>query len=606
MPEMPSKSHRVAAFVFLPLLIFFLVTAYYISFQHVWPLSRDQWHIYAPLFEKGLWDAALQPMSGHRDIIPYLAFYLDMEFFDGLNHFLVATGALFNLLIILLLMRSLSVEPATMPFEKAAFLVFIITGLTWLLNIAQLGWGFMSTQYYFSIFACLLSIHSFYRYAHPVATATSLRWLLAALLSGILCTFSFGIGIIIWPILLYFSLAFRLSRLAWASVMTALFACLVVFFVLPGGNEVSDSILLQPAYTITFLTELAGGPVYYLVRSYHVADANAIKSLAIGISIIATLVATGLLVNYLVRGRNLSRFATLCCGLLMIGLGAPVLISLVRNPFFLDVWVDRYQIWAIFFWCGFLPLLYLELAPLCSDRVRRIFLLLLWSAPIFAFPSQLDMGARLSEYKTRVEESLLEFRVGIVSRSAAKDALHWNWEHELPFMLSVWPHIREQGKNIFHRHFDNYLGKPVTSATAPRKIAIQVQEITPITADDILDLDKYPGASTFDVFKLADPGAVHGYRLRAEVPQTLSWNYALAVDRSQQVIGLGIPIKHGLLPRSTFQYTGNNYNLYGVVRNTRDANPVTWYLFDEDSRAVFATDAMPLTVRGRAMPSPDN
>ena len=102
MQKMPITSHLPVVACLIPALLFVGVGVYFISGFHVWPLSRDQWHMYAPYFQLGLWDALLQPMSSHRHIFPFFFFHLDMAFFHGMNHFLVACGAGFNTLIVAL------------------------------------------------------------------------------------------------------------------------------------------------------------------------------------------------------------------------------------------------------------------------------------------------------------------------------------------------------------------------------------------------------------------------------------------------------------------------------------------------------------------------
>ena len=122
--------------ILLPLALFTSLTVYFIAFHHVWPLSRDQWHMYAPYFEKGLWTAALTPMSDHRHIVPFLFFHADMAWFGGLNHFLVFIGALFDLAIIGLLLLALSRDQHLGKSEKMIWAIWIIFLLSWLINIA--------------------------------------------------------------------------------------------------------------------------------------------------------------------------------------------------------------------------------------------------------------------------------------------------------------------------------------------------------------------------------------------------------------------------------------------------------------------------------------
>src|SRR6478735_11078579 len=87
----------------LLVVVFLSITAYYIVFHHVSPLSRDQWHMYHMLFEQGLWRTSITTISGHRHILAFLLYDIDLHFFSGNNHFLVAFDWLLNLGLIALL-----------------------------------------------------------------------------------------------------------------------------------------------------------------------------------------------------------------------------------------------------------------------------------------------------------------------------------------------------------------------------------------------------------------------------------------------------------------------------------------------------------------------
>jgi len=204
MSKLLHKSHILTMLSGVSLCLFVVIIIYYIAFFHVSPLSRDQWHMYAPYFEHGVLYAALTPMSTHRHFFPFFLFDMDMSLFGGRNHFLIFAGSFFDGLIILLLAFSLKQDKSLSIFEKQAFFVLIVGSLVWLINIAQLGWGFMSTQYYLAILTYLLSIVSAYVHCHSVKVRMCSLWLGSCILCGIICTFSFGVGILVWPALLFF------------------------------------------------------------------------------------------------------------------------------------------------------------------------------------------------------------------------------------------------------------------------------------------------------------------------------------------------------------------------------------------------------------------
>ncbi len=566
MLKMMSRSHLLSLLLLIPLLGFGLISLYYITGFHVWPLSRDQWHMYAPYFEQGFWQTMLSPMSSHRHIFPFFFFHLDMTYFNGRNHFLVACGAIFDGLIIYLLLRNLLKETCLSQTEKIVLAVFIITELVWLLNIAQLGWGFMSTQYYLAILTFLLAIYSAYQF--QIGHYQNYQWALLSIACGVISTFSFGMGILVWPSLLYFAWVWRTPRQLMLFITVAWFVCLLLFFLLPGGESVEQALLLIPQETLRFTFQLASGPIYYLLKSWRCMESDTAKEFATVVGISASIAGLTILVMTALRRPLLSPFKWLCYSLMLLGLGTASLISLTRNANFLDVWVDRYQIWGTLFWTGFLPLVYLYL----KDRwlyLSRMLLTLLASLPLLALPSQLDMGSRLYEYKTRVQEALLFYQVGIAEKSAAQDALHWNWEHKLPFFFYVLNELEIKEKNIYYQSPAVYIGKPMELLSKKqilKPLTVTAKHFQKIEQRDMLNIIEYPALENFRAFTPTISTDVVGYKMTAYFPGKIEWEYAVHVDENNIINGLGIHIDHSLLPRPTKDFIKRGYNFFAVVR----------------------------------------
>lgn len=576
MPEMMNRSHLLSMLLLVPLLIFCLISLYYIAGHHVWPLSRDQWHMYAPYFERGLWETTLTPMSTHRHIFPFFLFHLDMVLFNGLNHFLVVCGAFFNGLIIYLLLKNLLKEK-TLSFRETTCLgVFIITELIWLLNIAQLGWGFMSAQYYLAIFTLLLAIYSAQQFAIQRQRPA---WMALCISSGFISTFSFGMGILVWPCLLYFAWLWRVPVKFTLVVITAFIICFLLFFLLPGGDEVEKALLWEPFETIRFTLQLASGPIFFLLKSWRIFELETCKQIATMLGVTASISGIAMLTCAGWRRPALSIFSQLCLAMIMIGLGTAALISLTRTPNFLDVWVDRYQIWGTLFWTGFLPLFYFLLKKY-SLFSSRILIVLLASLPIFALPSQLDMGSRLYEYKVRVQESLLFYQVGIPDKQAAQDALHWNWEHKLPFLFFVLEELKKRHKNIYYQNPADYLGNSIEKLSQNWvlvPVMPDVQKKIPVYRNDLLDEVQYPALKTFSAFLPTGDTETVGYTITAKIDEALVWEYAVSTNNKNIINGIGIHIHHSLLPRPSKNFIKRDYNFYAVVRN-QDDQTTRWYL----------------------------
>ncbi len=556
--------------VFLPVAVFFFISVYYIAFHHVSPLSRDQWHMYAPYFRDGWWQAALTPMSHHRHIVPFLMFHIDMQWFGGLNHFLTAFGAFFNLCIVFLLGKVIQRHDNFSPLQKSVLIVFTLTCLTWLINIAQLGWGFMSTMYYLSSFTYLLALYCAW---HALVNRAGNKWFAAAIGCGIVCTFSFGIGILVWPALLVLCAFWRVPLKTLGVVVLVLLICLVVFLSLPGSDEIKQAVLWQPWQSIRFVFLLAAGPLFYLLKSFHLFDAASIKTFASLVSVIVTSLALLMFVRQLLRNQPVNCFASLCYGLMMLGLGTAALISLTRPVFFLDVWVDRYQIWAMMFWLGLLMLCYQQLTDSASIKLRQAVLLIMFCWPIAALPSQLDLGARLSEYKIRVSGALLAFQVGLPIKSDAKDAMHWSWEYKLPYFFYVWEAIQQQHKSVFIEAWPRYIHQDVKNVLSDYKTTtfdLNGLRKVPVMRDELVNPVEYPYANNHKQLEQQWPQPeqdIVGYKLYATVPDDIDWDFGLISNQQGKVIGLMQPIHYSPLPRANINYRPKQHNGYGVTDN---------------------------------------
>lgn len=599
MPKVLHRSHIFSVLALMGLLAFTAISVYYIAFFHVSPLSRDQWHMYAPYFEKGLLHAALTPMSTHRHLFPFFIFDMDMQLFGGRNHFLIFFGSFFDCLIILLFAITLKNDTSLSGFEKITFFVLITAALTWLVNIAQLGWGFMSTQYYLAIFAYLFSIYSAYNYCHRVEAKA---WFVSSIVCGIVSTFSFGMGILVWPALLYFSYMWRAPARYTALVILSCIFCLLVFMLLPGGKFIEEALLFSFKSTVAFLFQLAGGPIYYLLKSYRIFDTEIIKFIASTISIIATSIGIFLLLRLLISRRKLTLFSNLCCALVLVGLGTATLITFTRHPFFLDVWVDRYQLWATLFWTGLLPLCYTELlrqknSPL-DKCVKKIFLGALLIFPIIALPSQLDMGARLSEYKIRVQQSLLAYQVGIPDKHSAEEALHWNWEAKLPPFFTVLNYLQDQQKNIYYNNLPDILGKNIERLNIQqydRVTSLVINKTDAITHADLLDLKNITTAGRFASIDIPTVNNIVAYKIKGNMSSPGRWTRILITNEVGVVNGLGIAIEHSKLPRSQLKHINAGYNFFAVVRNDGSVKHRFYFLDGNDTAAVMVSDAINLT-----------
>lgn len=555
------SAQRLLSIFWLGLLAVFLsITAYYIVFHHVAPLSRDQWHMYDALFQQGLWQTSIATVSGHRHILAFLLYDIDLNVFDGRNNFLIVVDWLLNVSLIAVLCWQIKKCIADVVLRKY-LLGWAVLLLCWLINIALLGWGFNGINNYLSILNTVLAVVLLYHALQQ--QEKKYRVLLAALLLAGLATFSFGNGILVWPIAWFLLWCCRAPRrdLYIFSVAAVLFFAL--YLLLPGGNAVGSALHLNGWKSLTFPIALMGGPAYHLLRAWHVLPEDVLRGVAMGVGLAICFLAALALVRVWGRREKNDALDLVCATCILIGFGTVALLLLTRVEGVLDPTVDRFQIWALLVWLGASVLLCRRVS---SDNRKywQVFFLLF---PVLALPSQLDWGARLAEYRVRVDNALLAYQVYLPVTADAEKALHWNWQGKLPHLFPVLENLRVAQRNIFSDGAAAWLDKQLPVADAPA-CHWQVLRTDLLHASDLLDVAAYPRAERYVVVAAA-PEQVVGQVWFAQLDET-AWEYGLLADSAGTVRGLLHPVRASALPRANgARYSGGN--AYGVARSNEAA-----------------------------------
>lgn len=540
----------------LLLAVFLSITAYYIVFHHVSPLSRDQWHMYDVLLKQGLWKTSITTMSGHRHLLAFSLYEIDLKFFQGKNNFLIVVDWLLNGLLIAVLCRQITKNIAD-TVDRLFLSGWVLLLFCWLINIALLGWGFNGINNYLSIFNTVLSILLLHRSVQHAAYSKC--YLALSVMIGGLATLSFGNGILVWPIGLVSLFIWRAPRIFSYIFFLAAISFFLIYVLLPGGDAVGNALHLNDVSVLSFPITLMGGPVYHLLRAWHFLPVTWLIPLATSVGIfIGVLSLCALYLCWQHREKNDSLHAVAMTSLL-IGFGTIALLMLTRVDGVLDPTVDRFQIWALLVWFGSSVLLYRA----ATSRVKKMMQIVFFLFPIAALPSQLDWGARLAEYRVRVDNALLAYQVYLPVSVDAERALHWNWQGKLPNLFPVMENLRATQRNVFADGAATWLNKPLPTTTSalPRcRWSLIRQE--PIYGRDLLDVRVLPDAQHYIV--AAAPDAVVGWRWYASLAEP-AWQFGLIADASGIVRGLLHPVSASLLPRANgLQYSAGN--AYGIAR----------------------------------------
>ena len=553
----------IAPWLFL-VAIFLSITAYYIVFHHVSPLSRDQWHMYHALFEQGLWQTSITTVSGHRHILAFLLYDIDLRFLNGNNHFLIAIDWLLNLGLVALLCAQIQKCIAD-PLSRCLLMGWVVALLCWLLNIALLGWGFNGINNYMSVFNIVLSVFFLHRAVHQASYKKS-NTIIAVLLGG-LATLSFGNGVLVWPIGLLSLYLWRAPQnFSWKFLLAGL-VFFSLYLLMPGGGAVSDTLRFNGWNMVLFPLQLMGAPLYHLLRAWQVFPETILTTIATGMGVLICVLACFVLWQRLQRRVLVDALDALSFTLMFIGFGSTVLLTLTRVEGVLDPAVDRFQIWALLVWCGLSMLLYRTVTPAGQRNWQLLFLLF----PLLALPAQLDWGARLAEYHKRVENALLAYQVYLPVADDAEKALHWNWQNKLPYFFPVLENLRASRRNIFTDGVADALGKPLPVIAELPACQWSLVRTEIIVAADLLNVSTLASAVPYVVTATSAEQQL-GQRWYLNIAEPV-WDAGLIADGSGVVRGLLQPVHNSRLPR----FSGvlhDDYNAYGMARLEQPASQI--------------------------------
>lgn len=161
-------------------------------------IVRDQWRLLSDLERLPFLQGLLVSQNGHRLVVPKLFYLFNWHVLGGSELFLVCAIALFNFTTWILVARRAWLDADAPIHLRILTLSMSLYMLFWLGNQATLHWG-MALHNYLVSFGVALAVVAL----PPKATsARHLTRLLVVILAGLIATYSFGNGMVIWPSLL--------------------------------------------------------------------------------------------------------------------------------------------------------------------------------------------------------------------------------------------------------------------------------------------------------------------------------------------------------------------------------------------------------------------
>lgn len=366
----------------------------------------DGWRYIGVLAEMPFLDAMFHSSNGHREVLPNLVRWLDLQWFDGAQWMPLLVGMLFLVATLVALWRPLAgLSP---PVRAGAFLAAVLA-LCWLGNARVLVHAQESVHAYLVTWA--LVVGAWVLSVRPVDAADAWRRGLIAGACGLLATSSFGSGIASFGA---FAVVLWMRRASWREASgVALFAAgavVATLFAGLGGERIGLSPVVQADRLLRWLAapsmyaawplfdpEIAARLPTSVLRAMVTPLAEALRvvfgpaDLARWPHLAVGLAGTAWLLVASVRARRADASSpAVLTGLAVawFGLGVGGLVSLARLAYFDEhpgqLMAMRYVAWSSLFWGG---LAYAAAAGARDARWTRALVVV----AVLLLPSQLWM-----------------------------------------------------------------------------------------------------------------------------------------------------------------------------------------------------------------------
>ncbi|MCB1121949.1 MAG: hypothetical protein KJT03_10395 [Verrucomicrobiae bacterium] len=444
-------------------------------------------------------------INEHQPYIPMLIWGIDFKAFGSYGLLPQILMQVFAICFVVLATSWSRPRPDTHTFYAYAVLLSGCALSLCYLHWENLVWPnqiLLYTSILFSIIAISLA-----------ASISKRNWrhqVLRALFSGffaICATFSFGWGLVVWPVLVIHGL---LTRWAWQSLVTMLFLCLgtltVYFLQFSGGTHPGNPAesLIQPWSVMHFSALLLGSPLVVLTGM------NYLVGYVFGYLLLALFFGVAFQVYF--RRKELDELQMRSLMICLFCIGVCVLTSLGRSAL-----AYRYMVIPTLFFLAF-PGLFPLRPPMASKLKRRCAILFLSGVLVMSGASF------LSDNSLRNKQFMI--REGTISATFGTHPLYRGLSPS-PSKINevVWPFYLKHHGDTQPLKLHTWLGKPMPQTAVPETPSQQETNCKG-RVDRIEIREGYPG--------LVIP---HGWiRLGPEGQRQAKW--VVITDSSGMVVGL--------------------------------------------------------------------
>ena len=408
----------IAAAVFTVSGILYLYLGY-IPMTH-----QDFWQIYDILLNHTWLEGALLKFNGHSLFFPTGIWLLDLHLFHGSQELLFFIGLVLLILSVVVMAWPIWRDATIAKTTKFAAILVLAVGNFWMGRSFMLVSGAFNICYSLATGGAVLAF--LYLPALREDLSKSRSAIFVILGAGVISTFSFGAGLVVWPTLLILAWCLKVPRRTVVLLGVVMVLIAAVYALLPSQLS-HEPVLDTKAWfgsnlptVLGQLCRLVGSPVYYTIGEWqaktHAHDPTPTFMLAFWSGVVGLSLAAAALLPYLLH-RNLFGKSLQGTGLALVlfNLLALVMIVISRNQHFQaipnEVVAPRYVFWSSLYWAG----LFLFALGATQRRTiaRWLCLLVIFALPFLLWPEHMAEGFHWRYARISAEEDAISLINGM-------------------------------------------------------------------------------------------------------------------------------------------------------------------------------------------------
>ena len=536
---------------------------------------------------------------------PTLLCLADLRFFHGNQELLFIIGLVLLFTTAGLLLIPVWRDQTISPIAKIMATLAIVVGNFWMARSPITGSGGFNCICSLLMASAALAFLFLPRMRAGSPGSSSAT--LIVVCAGFVTSFSFGVGLAIWPTLLVLLWCLRLPWRALVSIGVATIAAIAIYEVIPPHLTAYRMIRAPAADGLAFvagLCRLAGGPFFYALSGWHhnPLSAEAARSsmlslccggAGLGLAISAMTVAT-------IR-RDLLGSSLKLTGIALVAFNFVVMALISAGNYFrnfeLGFIAPRYLFWSTLFWTGLL-LLAIQCAELRRWLRWPVWLVAL-ALPFLIFPTHYKSGLHGRWVRVMAEYGAVSLINGVRDDSQVRifgggDAKWATWVYRVAKQLRV------RRLDMFADGLQDWIGLHQTDVFGQRHkregltgechvIALLECDNGATAARIVGQVTKRRHLNAIVRWGITPASWMLGQDIKTEyiAPRTL-----VIVDPAGVIRGIGRSLPTSTLINRVFYL--DKLNTTGFLGYICDYNPQVRYVVHSADNGLFSEDAIPV------------